>query len=915
MASVFTYDPDPPKISSPWSNTPVSTPILKPINDGDRYTIGGLVAATPFLLEGSGLTKLDPEPQDGPVEYKLHLLLRPRIHHFGMSLPVTSTALQQLRLGSPSIHVGTADRPGLLKPSSTTPPIQVRQSRLEHLTTQLLWRLQQSSPYHSQSTLRLVPPLLPESGPVLSLPTNTEKLVPGLEESRGALYEIGVADDGTFIGLTKEEIDESLVNLRSMAASLGCKVEILKTVIVGEYEEDQTAGLGVISPRKIQKLWVVEALVLPNTHQHTSDNAPASPLEVKKLNVSEIAETTIPLHLADFHTEQLRVSLTGSTTSGKSSLVGTLSTSALDSGRGKTRLSLLKHRHEIESGVTSSVAPELIGYHTNATGEVQVVNYGFGNTSSWNDIHNAAEGERLVFLLDSAGHPRYRRTALRGLVSWAPHWTICCVAADETEDFASQPTTTIFSTEGGNNGSESLADSSNTHLDLCLKLGLRLIVVVTKLDLATNFGLRNTLSKILSVVKAAGRNPVLLKPDQNPRTSDELQTLSTADIVETKSIFKDNDSSTTVPIVLTSAVRGSGIRKLHALLRYIPVLPDNSDTLFTTDQDTIFHIDEVFAKQSTAFESDIASTVNILSGHLCYGDLEIGDQVFVGPCAIDAPEVRLVELSRARSYPSRMSINTPPPDLSRSAPKTGPLLPLDTGLSTKRSVSEAPSRPSQLTFDTSPIQDEWLAARITSIRNLRLPLRKLLAGQVGTIGIEFVPLHTSTHKLRKGMVIVKQNPQSQPPRACSGVKVILASSCYDLMEPGALFTIYVASIRASAKIISVEIPTTMSPAASTEENEHISPSTASKDMEQNGDDSVFLFDDPDSVQPSVTYSKSGRREVRDQPPLDPEIEVSFLFVSGREWVEVGSKVLAMSTAVLEGSSGLDGVVGVVSNLF
>lgn len=61
-------------------------------------------------------------------------------------------------------------------------------------------------------------------------------------------------------------------------------------------------------------------------------------------------------------TQQLRITLTGPTTSGKSSLLGTLSTATLDNGRGKSRLSLLKHRHEIESGVTSSVAQELIGY-------------------------------------------------------------------------------------------------------------------------------------------------------------------------------------------------------------------------------------------------------------------------------------------------------------------------------------------------------------------------------------------------------------------------------------------------------------------------------------------------------------------------------------------------------------------------
>lgn len=66
--------------------------------------------------------------------------------------------------------------------------------------------------------------------------------------------------------------------------------------------------------------------------------------------------------------EQLRITLTGPTTSGKSSLLGTLSTATLDNGRGKSRLSLLKHRHEIATGVTSSVAQELFGYKNKEVG-------------------------------------------------------------------------------------------------------------------------------------------------------------------------------------------------------------------------------------------------------------------------------------------------------------------------------------------------------------------------------------------------------------------------------------------------------------------------------------------------------------------------------------------------------------------
>src|SRR6187402_10586 len=172
-----------------------------------------------------------------------------------------------------------SNEPGII----LAPSNQARQNRLESLTTQLLWRLQQSSPYHASSTSDLVLPQLPEAKESLETPSRPGKLIPGLEESRGALYEIGVSDNGTFIGLTSDEMDESLTNLRAMAASLGCNVEVIRMVIVGdcEWHESSTTKVTIsakkhLSPhqnletdkhstlRHQAQLWVVEALVTPD---------------------------------------------------------------------------------------------------------------------------------------------------------------------------------------------------------------------------------------------------------------------------------------------------------------------------------------------------------------------------------------------------------------------------------------------------------------------------------------------------------------------------------------------------------------------------------------------------------------------------------------------------------------------------
>ena len=92
MASIFTYDPDPPRVSSPWlkcevasrKGTPISKSELKGrVSSGlsePGFSFSASTGTTPLpgLLSDYNITKLEPEPQTGPAEYKLHLLLRPR---------------------------------------------------------------------------------------------------------------------------------------------------------------------------------------------------------------------------------------------------------------------------------------------------------------------------------------------------------------------------------------------------------------------------------------------------------------------------------------------------------------------------------------------------------------------------------------------------------------------------------------------------------------------------------------------------------------------------------------------------------------------------------------------------------------------------------------------------------------------
>jgi len=341
MASLFTFDSD-QRVASPWM-TPTDSP--KP-STPQPILPSGSGDTPPSLLADYGVSRLKAEPQEGPVEYKLHLLLRSRREYSSFS-----TSLEHSAPRDRGIEV-KKEKPAFSKEKTR----DKRQSRLQELSTQLLWRLQQSSPYHDFSSSDLVLPRLPEADPSLMTP-RPAKLLAGLEESRGALYEIGVSDDGTLVGLTRDEMDESLNNLRAMAASLGCKVEILRRVIVGDCEWYEPAECLEPKINDINRkshhqadLWVAEALVLPdlssrrspfsNSANMVNKNIGSSPKQEEDLKISSKTDLQKP-------NEQLRIALTGPTTSGKSTLLGTLSTSTLDNGRGKSRLSLLKHRHEI----------------------------------------------------------------------------------------------------------------------------------------------------------------------------------------------------------------------------------------------------------------------------------------------------------------------------------------------------------------------------------------------------------------------------------------------------------------------------------------------------------------------------------------------------------------------------------------
>ncbi|KAM0272893.1 hypothetical protein ACHAQH_008521 [Verticillium albo-atrum] len=862
--SIFTFDADPQRVSSPWlgpddsAARKSSTPALQSAADDQPLE--------PVMLSDCGVTKLEAEPQEGPTEYKLHLLLRPRRRYESMTTVPDSKRAAAVKM-----------EPRGISATST----ESRQIRLQQLTTQLLWRMQQSSPYHVLKPKDLVIPRLPDDTVDLNQALKVQKPVLGLEESRGALYEIGVSDDGTLIGLTQDEMDESITTLRVMAATLGCRVDLLREVIVGECEWPETAELvdnGASFPAQTLRrgtLRVAEAFVTPDFGSRNGQKGSKNGASKSGAAAAVGGDKSESPSMSHSTTEQLRITLTGPTTSGKSTLLGTLSTSTMDNGRGRSRLSLFKHRHEVVSGMTSSVAQELLGYKEDA-----IINYSRSHVESWLDIHSESENGRLVFVSDSAGHPRFRRTILRGLVGWAPQWTVLCLAADDlkansAKDGISSSAQDVLGSDGAS------VDLARAHLELCLKLKTPLVVAITKLDLATKTSLQRVLGQVLTLIKEAGRTPKILQPAPNEPLNPSK--IPASDAAKVKGALGDmaqaGDLLKLVPIVLTSAVSGAGIGLMHAVLKELPVPPPPTahdfigEALNPEQPLSVFHIDDTFSRPAdfaSITESGSHSDMGIVvSGYLRFGQLSVGDTIVAGPFPSGDDD------SKGRTPEER-----PSPGggygLSISHPSSAELA--------KVAIRNAVA--------ASTIKGEWHNARIVSIRNLRLGVRTLAAGHVGTIGIlldmppekspeGLEPQPREAPRIRKGMVLavppqhmVKTGMSLQ---AASGLTAMFHDLGAASLMIGTLVNVYCGTVRAAARVLGL----------STIRARHGSQKAVSAVEEV---EEIFTVDQEEDV------------------TRPTGVEVVLELLTSREWIELGSQIV-----ILEGGrndrSGLEGFVG------
>ncbi|XP_011477687.1 GTP-binding protein 2 isoform X2 [Oryzias latipes] len=354
-----------------------------------------------------------------------------------------------------------------------------------------------------------------------------------LQEGRGeAVYQIGVEDNGLLVGLTEADMKASLKTLRRMAEKVGADITLLREREV-DYDLDR--------------------------------------------NTRRIAEVLVRKVPDDQQFLDLRVAVLGNVDSGKSTLLGVLTQGELDNGRGRARLNLFRHLHEIQTGRTSSISFEILGF--NSKGEV--VNYSESRTAE----EICESSSKMITFIDLAGHHKYLKTTIFGLTSYCPDFAMLVVSA--------------------NTG---VAGTTREHLGLAMALKLPIFIVVSKVDLCSHGTVERAVRQLERVLKQPGCNkvPMVVSNPDDAVTAAQQFTQSTC----------------VTPIFTLSSVSGENLDLLKVFLNILPPLSNSKEQEELMQQLTEFQVDEIYS---------VPDVGTVVGGTLYSGVCREGERLVVGP--------------------------------------------------------------------------------------------------------------------------------------------------------------------------------------------------------------------------------------------------------------------------------------------
>ncbi|KAI1849771.1 hypothetical protein JX266_004720 [Neoarthrinium moseri] len=361
-----------------------------------------------------------------------------------------------------------------------------------------------------------------------------------LREGHGeAVFDVGFENSGDSMHLTKPDWEKALTRLKAAAKSLRADCDVLLTKNIGGEVEAASVATGKDKDQDCSGKVLIR-------------QAPPT------------AESVI----------ETRIAVVGNVDAGKSSMLGVLVKGDLDDGRGKARVNLFRHKHEVETGRTSSVGMEIMGFDT--MGKV-ITSDTPGRKLSWEEI--GKRSAKVITFTDLAGHEKYLRTTVFGLLSSSPNYCLLMVAA--------------------NNG---LIGMSKEHLGIALALNVPVMVVITKIDICPPNILEQTIQQITKILKSPGARkiPIFIR--------DREECINTATQFVSQRIC---------PIFQVSNVTGENLDLVRTFLNILP-----HHGRYDAGADFEFSVNDTFS---------VPFVGTVVSGIIKSGVIHAGDNVWIGP--------------------------------------------------------------------------------------------------------------------------------------------------------------------------------------------------------------------------------------------------------------------------------------------
>eukprot|EP00730_Choanoeca_flexa_P017712 TRINITY_DN8563_c0_g1_i4.p1 TRINITY_DN8563_c0_g1~~TRINITY_DN8563_c0_g1_i4.p1 ORF type:complete len:537 (+),score=112.89 TRINITY_DN8563_c0_g1_i4:65-1675(+) len=358
-----------------------------------------------------------------------------------------------------------------------------------------------------------------------------------------------------------EELDKALTALVDSLLVEG-NGESLYTIGVGEGE---VSGL---SAEDIDKA-ISNLIRICNTF-----DAAVSEIRRRSEDGGDVVEVLLRKRCTGADFNEVRIAVVGNVDAGKSTLLGVLTHGVLDNGRGLSRQKLFRHQHELDSGRTSSVAHDILGF--GPQGEV-VNKPGHDGRLDW--VQVCTDASKVATFIDLAGHERYLKTTVFGLTGHVPHFAMLMV--------------------GSNAGVVGMAKE---HLGLALALNVPVYVVVTKIDMCPPNILESTLKLLQKILKSPGCRKI------------PLLVSNMDDVVVAATNFI---SQRVCPIFQVSNVTGQNLDLLRSFINLL-----NSKSPACDDEPVEFQIDDTFS---------VPGVGTVVSGTNLRGTVRVNDVLALGP--------------------------------------------------------------------------------------------------------------------------------------------------------------------------------------------------------------------------------------------------------------------------------------------